>query len=1266
MSTKLANRLALKHDPISITLIGAGHSSTPVRKSVRAKISSRTSPYELNADFLIVDNLIGDLPAHDVRTDEWQIPPNFILADPQFNKSAPLDLILGARHYHEFFQSGAQYRIAIHLPVLMESMFGWIVSGSASIPNINNDTSYASSVACMSTLDETLERFWKMEELHVRDGLSPEERYCENLYLDTTQRDDTGRYIVRLPKKSDFKEKLGLSKSSALRRFTMLERRLERDPRIKAAYHEFMREYLELGHMSLLRAPDDDESAYYLPHHPVFKASSSTTKTRVVFDGSAKTSSGYSLNDMLCVGPAVQDELLDIILRFRTYKVTVVGDIAKMYRQILLHPDDRSYVRICFRFTPHSPIQYYELNTVTYGLSPSSFLATRTLQQLADDEGTAHPVAADALKNNFYVDDFIGGADSIESARHLRLELSKLLSKGGFELRKWTSNRLEVLTGLASDQIGTQSALQFMPDETIKALGISWEPEHDVLSFPSAIYTDTTCTTKRTILSSIARMFDPLGLVAPIVVRSKIMMQELWLQKAGWDDPVPDSICKKWKDIQHDWPLLSSFKIDRYALLPGSRLQLHTFCDASEAAYGACIYVRCEGAQGRVHITLLASKSRVAPLKRVTLPRLELCAAVLGAHLYDRVKKAMGLTAAESYFWSDSTVTLKWIGGSPNTWATFVANRVAEVQHYTHPRQWRHVPGSTNPADLVSRGMAAVDFLKSKLWSSGPEWLALSSSQWPDFCPEPDENSNLEIRKVSAAFTNYVTNHPWFTMCSSYTRLLRIIALCIRFTRNVKEKARTQQTSLRITTPLSITPEDTEAAKTVLCRLAQQDEFTTELKQLTKGEAIAKQSPLRRLNPFLDEQGILRVGGRLKLSQLPYQSQHPIVLPKNHKFGELIAAYHHEKLMHGGGRLLLSQIRETYWPLDGRHLVKRIVRNCFRCIRQEPRLEEQQVGQLPPPRVTPSRPFSVTGVDYAGPFYLKPAHRRAAAAKSYLCVFVCFATKAVHLELVGDLTTAGFLAALRRFTSRRGLPAHIHSDNGKNFEGAAHELRELFRMFRDEQQQHIIANECANKGITWHFTPPKAPHFGGLWEAAVKTAKRHLYRHLGSTRLSYEGYSTILQQIEAAMNSRPLLPTSDDPNDLAALTPAHFLIGTSMHSVPTPDYTGLKMCTLDELQKWQLMFQRFWKHWTSEYLQELQKDNMRHHRTNDILPGRLVILMDESLPTTRWPLARIIDVHPGQDQLTRVVKLKTAKGILTRPITKICILPLAADPNTTC
>ncbi|XP_065084123.1 uncharacterized protein LOC135706443 [Ochlerotatus camptorhynchus] len=345
--------------------------------------------------------------------------------------------------------------------------------------------------------------------------------------------------------------------------------------------------------MRLVEADDENVPAYYLPHHPVIKEASTTTKVRVIFDGSAKTSSVCSLNEALCVGTVVQDDLLDISF-------------------VLVHPEDTQFQRILWRFSKLSPVQIYGLLTVTYSLGPSSYLATRTLQQLA-------------LKKNVYVDDFIGGAQSVEEAIRLRTELDELLQKGGFELRKWTSNQLEVLQGLSDEQVGTQFALHFNPDESIKALEIIWEPEADLLRLDSLIRISDEPPTKRSILSDTAKLFDPLGLIAPVVVRAKIIIQELWLLSCDWDDPVPEPVKLKWESYQQELSRISEHRVDRYAFLPDSVIQLHTFADASQTAYGACTYARCEDSQGRVRILLLASKSCVAPLKRVTITRLELC-----------------------------------------------------------------------------------------------------------------------------------------------------------------------------------------------------------------------------------------------------------------------------------------------------------------------------------------------------------------------------------------------------------------------------------------------------------------------------------------------------------------------------------------------------------------------------------------------------------------------------------------------------------------
>lgn len=1274
VTERIAQLLRVKRNRVNVTIMGAGQMSKPVRDSIFTQVKSRSNDFCCDVGFLVMDKVTANLPAQDISRMGWKIPKGITLADPAFNRSQPIDLVLGAKHFHAFFPTAARLQIDDRLPLLVDSVFGWVVAGSASctrtehVPDADEDVQ--SAVVSMISLEQSIERFWMTESLSTNDTYSVEERFCETLFQSTTTRNDEGRYMVRLPRKNDFAAMLGDSKPSALHRYQLLERRLDRNPELKQEYDKFMREYLSLDHMKLVNEDDEQPPvSYYLPHHPVIKDTSTTTKVRVVFDGSSKASSGFSLNEALCVGPVVQDDLLTLILRFRTFLVALVADIAKMYRQILVHPDDTALQRILWRFSKQTAVQIYELLTVTYGLAPSSFLATRTLKQLAADEGSSYPLGRQALEKCFYVDDFIGGADSVEEAIRLRTELSELLEKGGFELRKWTSNRLEVLHGLNDDQIGTQSSLQFGPNETVKTLGISWEPELDFLRFDSQIEPNDGPWTKRSILSTISKLFDPMGLIAPVVVSAKILMQQLWVLPCGWDDPVPENVQEKWKNYFQDLPKVSTFRVQRYAFLPRSKVQLHTFSDASEDAYGACVYARCEDSTGNVKVQLLASKSRVAPLKRLSIARLELCAAVLGSHLHDHVKQALDLEIEASYFWTDSTVTLQWLKSPPNVWKTFVANRVAEVQHYTHGCQWRHVPGSDNPADLVSRGTTVEGLLNSHCWINGPRWLALPQQEWPVLALPGVPEEELEIRQVVATIQAQVTINPLFLRYDSYTRILHVVGYCLRLISNIRAKILERTippAPLDGPTSMPLTVEHLRIAKACLTRLVQEDAFSDEIRELEKGKSVSKKSTIRLLNPFLDSERVLRVGGRLSLSQLPYPTKHPALLPANHPFTRLVAEYYHLKLFHGGGRHLLATIREEFWPLNGRRLVRSIVRNCFRCTRLNPEPVEQQIGQLPAQRIVPGRPFEVTGVDYAGPIYLKPTHKRAPSLKAYICIFVCFTTKSVHIELVSDLSTHGFLKALRRFIARRGTPSHLHSDNGKNFEGAKNELVELYRMLRNSDERDRIRNACVEEGIQWHLTPPKAPHFGGLWEAAVKVCKKHLFRQLGNIRLSFEDMTTVLTQIESIMNSRPLLPITDDPDDLDVLTPAHFLLGTSATALPDPDVSNVPASRLTHYQQLQMHVQQFWVRWRDEYLHELQRDPKHRSRNDEITPGRMVIVVDEQQAPLRWPLARITAIHPGKDNIVRVVSLRTAKGTIRRPVTKICLLPFSdatTDPE---
>ena len=494
------------------------------------------------------------------------------------------------------------------------------------------------------------------------------------------------------------------------------------------------------------------------------------------------------------------------------------------------------------------------------------------------------------------------------------------------------------------------------------------------------------------------------------------------------------------------------------------------------------------------------------------------------------------------------------------------------------------------------------------------------------------------------------------TRFSSLDKMLHVLARAIKS----RQQASVTSASLRPSNPLAT---ELSAIKWKLVRSIQREHFYEEIATLKEGKTLSKRSKIIRLLPFLDAEGSLRVGGRLHHAFIPEGEKHPAIIPNESHLAELLIRDAHQRTLHGGPQLIQSHLLRTFWIVHARNRIRRVTNQCTRCVRFRHQPSQQQMASLPAARVTPSRPFASTGLDYAGPFLLRTSKGRGHKAyKGYVAVFVCMTTRAIHLEVVSDCTTQGFLAAFRRFVARRGLCSVINSDNATNFQGADAELRRLFDEASDSSQE--IFRTLATEGIQWRFIPPRAPHFGGLWEAGVRSFKHHVRRVLGDAKLTFEEFSTLAAQIEACLNSRPLSPLSTDSQDVTALTPGLFLVGSALTTIPEPSTLEFSVLGPARYRITTQMRDHFWKRWQREVLHQMQQRSKWLEANHKVREGDLVLIVEDLLPPNKWPLARVEQCHPGQDGLTRVLTLRTATTTLKRPLVKVVPLPVYSPPDS--
>ncbi|KAG7295038.1 hypothetical protein JYU34_022507 [Plutella xylostella] len=1182
---------------------------------------------------------------------------NIRLSDDGTLKPLEIDIIFGCDILGQIL-TGEKLDLGTGGPYALGTIFDFAIFGAVNLLCCQSGDNVETFSG--TTLLEAVQRFWRTEEPPMHKIKDPLDIECENLFASTTSRDSNGKYIVRLPIIPNH-ERLGDSWQTALKQFMSIERRMSRQPEFRDKYVEFMEEYLRLGHMVISEFDFNSGDEYYvLAHHGVFKRSGDVNKIRVVFNGTIPSSTGVCLNDCLYTGERLQNDITDIITNFRFPLVVFTCDVKMMFRQTYICPEDRRYQLIYWRSSPSEPLRVYELTTNTYGLKSSPYIAIRCLHQLAHDGKQDSPRAAELLLRNSYVDDLNGGGDSLSEALSLRDELISLMKSAGYELRKWSSNVPELLQGLPADHLETPRTFDGTDGSVfIKILGIQWDPISDGFTYRVNLPSDSTVT-RRSILSMTAKLYDPLGWISPVVFRFKLLLQSVIGtsgNKVDWDSPVSDDLVRMWQDYISDLSNLERLSIPR-CLRPGAqaRYSLHGFCDGSSLGHAAAVYVRAELPDGSVLVRLIIAKSRLAPLKtQQTIPKMELNGAALLTTLlnHEVSKVADNIVFEEVVGWCDSTIVLAWLRTPAHTLQVFEANRVSQINASTASIHWRHVPSELNCADVSSRGAAAADLLNHELWW-GPQWLCQPSDCWPVDGPAfpPDMLPGRKTKTCVVNIGNLQSDTDTDFLIdkfSSFEKLIKVTALVLRFAHLCKNKIKQF--------PQNISVSERRNAIMHLIRIEQLKHFKDEILCLTNKKTI--RTSMRRLNLFMDDDNILRVGGRIGAAELPYDARHPILLSAKSKFTEMLVNHYHIINCHVGANTLAAILSRTYWIMSARRVTRHITYRCVQCYRSKARPTQPYMADLPPDRVRGARPFLGVGTDFAGPFYIKTSTlRNAKITKCYLCIFVCLSVKAVHLEVVSDLTVEAFVAAFARFSNRRGLPTLVRSDCGTNYSGTDKYLKELYIFLRNNRSD--IEKRLARDSITWLFNAPSSPNHGGLFEAAVKSAKTHARRVLGETRLTFEELTTFFTKVEAVMNSRPLCPLSTDPTDLEVLTPGHFLIGQPLVALPEYDYTDTKESRLSRFQHVQKMSQHFWSRWKTEYLHTLQQ---RYKWTSVTEPPKLddlVLIKEDNLAPLHWKRGRIVKLLPGKDGIVRVAEVKTQNGVLLRPISKLCRLPIEA------
>lgn len=1178
-------------------------------------------------------------------------------------------------------------------PYAVRTALGWTVNGPLR-ENIRGRTNHGYPQIKMNRISVArLEELWtqqfKCDFPENAQGEQLEMSKEDQLFIDRVSKSTklvNGHYSIGLPLKNK-DVNMPNNRAVAEQRALNMKKKLQRNQMFKEDYVRFMNDMINKGYA--VKVPDEDLNrsdgkVWFIPHHGVYHPKKQ--KIRVVFDCGASYQ-GTTLNEQLLQGPDMTSSLIGVLTRFRQEQVAVMADVESMFHQVKVPPEDADLLR--FLWWPDGDVsqelQEYRMEVHLFGATSSPSCASYALRRCAEDNKNSFDEAVvDTVLRNFYVDDCLRSVASEQEAVKLYQDLKAICQTGGFRLTKWMTNNRDVLSSIPQKDRATEVKDLDLDQDSLtieRALGVQWCIRSDQFKFHVNIQQKPF--TRRGILSMMSSVYDPLGMLSPVILLAKNVLQELCRLRTGRDDAVPDHLAQQWSAWMEELQQLTDFGVDWCFKPPefGETVEarLHHFSDASETGYGTVTYLVQKNSSNQIHCSFTLGKARVAPLKPTTIPRLELTAATLAVKVDVMLKKELQLPLSDSKFWTDSTAVLKYIANENIRFKTFVANRVATILQTSRVEQWSYINSRLNPADYASRGQKANVFTQNEVWISGPVFLSKPEREWPD---KPDHLEELtvadpEVKKsilVNATTVGGSTDamHQLTEYFSSWIRLKKAVAWLTRvkgtlvnlskkrkemnelYKDQEQEKVNKEMTSYKRSLKQTyLTVDDLRQAELDIIRHCQQRKFQEEMSALQRKEPVKRSSRIYRLNPQLQE-GILRVGGRLSRASMPAEAKHPMLLPKDDRVADLILQDVHERLGHSGRNHVLSHVHQRYWIIDAPSTIRKMLSRCITCRRLHGASGTQMMADLPRNRCVPDEPpFTRSGVDLFGPFNTK---RGRSSVKRYGVIFTCLASRAVHIEMATSLETDSFIHALRRFIARRGQVKEMRSDNGTNFVGADRELRKAIKEWNTSQ----IENSLLQRDIKWIFNPPSGSHHGGVWERIIRSIRRIMVATLREQSLDEEGLQTFFCECEAILNSRPITMPSNDMNDLEALTPQHLLLLKTQPNLPSGLFQKDDTYARRRWRQVQYMSDLFWKRWTKEYLPLLQKRQKWNHPSRNFIPGDVVLIVDESAPRGSWLMGRIVKTTEDEHGMVRKVRVKTKTNELERPITKLCLLQEAA------